>query len=437
MTDDYVLRTHGLSKSFLLNKHFPDGRIFQAAKTFIRNATSRRSIDKSKQLFWAVRDVSFDAQAGDILAIIGRNGAGKSTLLKMLARVYQPNGGYADVRGRLSALLEVGVGFHPELTGRENIFLNGAILGMKRAEIAKKFDEIISFAEVEDFIDTPLKRYSSGMCLRLGFGVASCLDPDVLIVDEALAVGDAAFQKKCTDKIREFQQSGKTILFVSHNVGMVTNLCNKAIYLSDGTIRSMGPTQQIMTQYLEDIAGAENDTVDLDRARKIKYKGMPTKFKTIQIKDGERSLMFGSKLSFDLEIESQVEESGLKESGLTIGCSFMAADGVVAATLLSRDSFDIGPGETLKFSLTVDDLVLAPGTYHCIFSLGKGGLTTVRRELDQVWGTPNFEILPICLDGSGLAEWPGDYSHVMSMGYRLELVQRNEKQTADPVRLMQ
>jgi lipopolysaccharide transport system ATP-binding protein len=218
----------------------------------IRQAASRaESNGNGKPTIWALQEVSFEVKPGEIIGIIGRNGAGKSTLLKILSRITEPTCGYAEVNGRVGSLLEVGTGFHPELTGRENIFLNGAILGMKKREIARKFDEIVAFAEVERFIDTPVKRYSSGMYVRLAFSVAAHLDPDILVIDEVLAVGDAEFQKKCLGKMEASTRSdGRTVLFVSHNIAAVENLCSSAILLSSGRLVSKGTTSSVVHEYL-------------------------------------------------------------------------------------------------------------------------------------------------------------------------------------------
>ncbi len=200
--------------------------------------------------FWALHDVSFKVQRGDVVGIIGRNGAGKSTLLKVLSRITEPTRGRVAIRGRVASLLEVGTGFHPELTGRENIYLNGAILGMTRVEIKAKFDEIVAFSEVERFLDTPVKRYSSGMYVRLAFAVAAHLEPEILIVDEVLAVGDANFQKKCLSKMQDVGQGGRTVLFVSHSMPAITRLCTRAILLNEGRVLSDGPTAQVVSAYL-------------------------------------------------------------------------------------------------------------------------------------------------------------------------------------------
>ena len=205
--------------------------------------------------FWALRNVSFEVMAGDVVGIIGRNGAGKSTLLKILSRITEPTEGRVRLQGRLASLLEVGTGFHPELTGRENIFLNGAILGMTRAEIRKKFDEIVEFAEIEKFLDTPVKRYSSGMYVRLAFAVAAHLEPEILVIDEVLAVGDAQFQKKCLGKMEEVGKGGRTVLFVSHNMAAIRTLCSRVALLDKGSLQGLGSPQLFINQY-----GSGNET---------------------------------------------------------------------------------------------------------------------------------------------------------------------------------
>jgi lipopolysaccharide transport system ATP-binding protein len=215
-----------------------------------------RSGDKP---FWAIQDVSFEVKRGEVVGVIGRNGAGKSTLLKILARITEPTRGYADIRGRVGAMLEVGTGFHQELTGRENIYLSGAILGMKRDEINRKFDEIVEFAEVGKFIDTPMKRYSSGMYLRLAFSVAAHLEPEILLVDEVLAVGDVAFQKKCVGKMGDVASEGRTVLFVSHNLAVIKELCETSLVLNDGAVAYRGPVVQGLSQYSQMISATGSD----------------------------------------------------------------------------------------------------------------------------------------------------------------------------------
>jgi lipopolysaccharide transport system ATP-binding protein len=257
---DAVIQARGLSKRYRLGgkKTYRTLResITRAAVAPLRLVSSRREREEAAHTFWALRDVSFDVNQGDVLGVVGRNGAGKSTLLKVLSRIVEPTSGEATIIGRVGSLLEVGTGFHPELTGRENVFLNGAILGMKRQEIAAKFDEIVEFAEVERFIDTPVKHYSSGMGLRLGFAVAAHLEPEILVIDEVLAVGDASFQKKCLGKMGDVAKQGRTVLFVSHNMAAVRSLCNRALMLQDGQVVCAGAVDEVVDFYLGGSSGA-------------------------------------------------------------------------------------------------------------------------------------------------------------------------------------
>jgi lipopolysaccharide transport system ATP-binding protein len=222
--------------------------------------------------FWALRNVSFAIETGDVVGIVGRNGAGKSTLLKILSRITDPTEGFVGIKGRVASLLEVGTGFHPDLTGRENIFLNGAILGMTQAEIRRKFDEIVAFSEIEKFLDTPVKHYSSGMYIRLAFSVAAHLEPEILIVDEVLAVGDIMFQKKCLGKMGDVSKSGRTILFVSHNMGAVRNLCNKGVLLENGTCKMLGTSNEVVDYYMRSVSQNFSSPI---RNRKRTYPGLP------------------------------------------------------------------------------------------------------------------------------------------------------------------
>jgi lipopolysaccharide transport system ATP-binding protein len=248
-----AIKVEHLAKKYILRHQKKES--YTALRDVITNKvkgvfSSSRKEDALQEDFWALKDVSFEIQEGDRVGIIGRNGAGKSTLLKILSRIVEPTKGRVTINGRVASLLEVGTGFHAELSGRENIYLNGAILGMSRAEISRKFDEIVDFAEVEKFLDTPVKRYSSGMYVKLAFAVAAHLDPDILIVDEVLAVGDSAFQKKSLGKMEEVSGSGRTILFVSHNMETVNRLCNKAILLKEGVVQTTGNTDQVVHAYM-------------------------------------------------------------------------------------------------------------------------------------------------------------------------------------------
>lgn len=259
-----IIRVEGLGKRYVLRHQ--QAEQYTALRDVIANKARglfrpSTGVSAARSEFWALRDLSFAIQPGERVGVIGRNGAGKSTLLKVLSRIVDPTTGRVTIDGRLSSLLEVGTGFHPELSGRENIYLNGAILGMQRREIAAKFDEIVDFAEVEQFLDTPVKRYSSGMYVRLAFAVAAHLEPEILVVDEVLAVGDAEFQRKCMGKMKEVAMGGRTILFVSHNMAAIQNLCSTAIYLKQGQLVTQGATAPVIAEYLQ--GGASATRVDL------------------------------------------------------------------------------------------------------------------------------------------------------------------------------
>lgn len=264
----FTIKVENLSKRYLIN-HLNGGgarslrEIF--ARTFSRVPPRLQIQDQQAQSgssveqFWALRDVSFEVGEGERIAIIGGNGAGKSTLLKILSRITEPTFGQVALRGKVSSLLEVGTGFHPELTGRENIFLNGAILGMRRSEIRRKFDQIVDFSGVEKFLDTPVKHYSSGMYVRLAFSVSAWLDPDILIVDEVLSVGDQAFQKRCTERMRELTGDGRTVLFVSHSMSAVKAMCEKALFLKSGQVVSFGPVEEGASEYVRSLSEGEGE----------------------------------------------------------------------------------------------------------------------------------------------------------------------------------
>jgi lipopolysaccharide transport system ATP-binding protein len=250
---DTVIQVENLSKRYRIGEYTASyGSLRESLVEGLQGFLNRGSVHEEEQTVWALKDVSFAVKQGEVVGIIGRNGAGKSTLLKVLSRITKPTCGRAVVRGRVGSLLEVGTGFHPELTGRENIYLNGAILGMKRIEIERKFEEIVGFAEIDKFLDTPVKRYSSGMYVRLAFAVAAHLEPEILLVDEVLAVGDASFQKKCLGKMNDVARTGKTVIFVSHNMAAINKLCQRAIWLAEGSLQKDGTTVHVTNQYLKE-----------------------------------------------------------------------------------------------------------------------------------------------------------------------------------------
>jgi lipopolysaccharide transport system ATP-binding protein len=256
-----IIKAERLAKKYYLGPR-------ETVPPTLREAFSKSVASKLKQIsrlngsghpsVWALRDISFEVQPGEVVGVIGRNGAGKSTLLKILARITRPTTGQADLYGRAGSLLGVGTGFHPDLTGRENIYLNGAILGMKRNEITRKFDEIVAFAQIDNFLDTAAKRYSSGMYLRLAFAIAAHLEPDILLLDEVLTVADAPFQKKCLSKIKDASRQGTTVLFVSHNLTSVQELCDRAMHIHGGELHDEGKTESVIANYLKEVTVAEN-----------------------------------------------------------------------------------------------------------------------------------------------------------------------------------
>jgi lipopolysaccharide transport system ATP-binding protein len=267
-----VIQTENLSKRYQRGLAVDPG-LRHALERFLKSPLSAFR-QKKDEAFWALRDVSMEVKEGEVLGLIGRNGAGKTTLLKILSRITKPTTGWAEIRGRVGSLLEVGTGFHPELTGRENAFLSGAILGMKKKEIKHKFDEIVAFAELEKFIDTPVKHYSSGMYVRLAFAVAAHLEPEILLVDEVLAVGDINFQRKCLGKMGDVARAGRTVVLVSHQLGQIRRLCQRVVWVDDGQIRQDGPTYEIVSAYESSVTLADRSNgVDRKSSAKAQFLG--------------------------------------------------------------------------------------------------------------------------------------------------------------------
>lgn len=346
-------------------------------------------------LFWAVQAVSLEVRRGELLGIIGRNGAGKSTLLKILSRVTTPTRGRIRIKGRVASLLEVGTGFHPDLTGRENVFLNGAILGMSRAELFRKFDEIVAFAEIEKFIDTPVKRYSSGMYVRLAFAVAAHLEPEILVVDEVLAVGDAAFQKKCLGKMQEVGSQGRTVLFVSHNMGAIHSLTDRCVYLDSGRVRSCGETADVVAEYLADAAGGSNaGGHDLDYYRPdyvIKAHAETCKVRISSLcieQGGEKRTTLDMGESFTVLLELEVVEA---VAGANLSLSIANAEFQSVVVILSWDAgfyLDLAPGRHF-IRAEMRGHVLPPGRYY----VGAGvNQSTETVAWDVVANLPLFEV---------------------------------------------
>jgi len=388
---DVAVRVVGLSKSYRIS-HVEQARtIRDSVQLFVTQPRARlRALLRRGEVetIWALRDASFELARGQVLGVIGRNGAGKSTLLKILSRITEPTEGYADINGRLASLLEVGTGFHPELTGRDNIFLNGAILGMRRTEIAARYDEIVEFAGVERFIDTPVKRYSSGMFMRLAFAVAAHLEPDILLVDEILAVGDAEFQRKSLGKMREVTGEGRTVIFVSHNMGAIRTLCDRAILLRDGRIVADGDVDDAVTKYLEDAVGAEVDGHIPAHAARLGTGEARFTHVTIVGDDLRQVPHVYLGQRFTVVVTAEVT-TRLRDAVFEIGIS--TVDGIRVATSFSTDRgqqpWALMPGPTTA-ALELD-VVLIPGRY----TVDLGMHYSAGRTIDYVERVFEFEAL--------------------------------------------
>jgi len=372
-----VIAVENLSKKYIIGHQKRERYtalrdvLANGAKRFVNKLThpfAAQENDPTHEEFWALKNISFDIQKGDRVGIIGRNGAGKSTLLKILSRITEPTTGKVKIKGRVASLLEVGTGFHPELTGRENIFLNGAILGMSKAEIKKTFDEIVAFAEVEKFLDTPVKRYSSGMYVRLAFAVAAHLEPEVLIVDEVLAVGDAQFQKKCLGKMEEAGKDGRTILFVSHNMGIISQLCSTCVWLDKGEIRDVGQTGSVINTYmLNGISELTGEMAFPDDSGKM------VQLKKISLLDREGNVAqkFDCdnpiNIKFDIQVRKQLPGLyGYLAIYKPDGTQVLESDSFDAATVNSLDNLPIGMN---TFNVTVPPRTLGHGDYMIHFSM--------------------------------------------------------------------
>ncbi len=355
--------------------------------------------------FWALKDVSFEVREGEALGVIGRNGAGKSTLLKVLSRIVKPTEGRVRLRGRVGSLLEVGTGFHPELTGRENVYLNGSILGMSRREIARQFDDIVAFADVGPFLDTPVKRYSSGMYVRLAFAVAAHLEPEVLIVDEVLAVGDAAFQKKCLGKMQSLSEGGRTVLFVSHNMPAVRSLTQRCLYLRAGEVVTAGPTTAVIDRYLEDSwenqrgGGASN----LDYYRRDRNRSPVVRFVNVSVEGGDGGdppvVQSGDDFTVRLALRSARAVSG---AYLTFWLTSQQGERV--ATFFSADAgfrADLCEGEQ-KVACRVSGLPLSPGRYNLTVGVNEGVSSVA---FDVLVDYPALNVVLPAANNGGL-EWP-------------------------------
>jgi lipopolysaccharide transport system ATP-binding protein len=366
----------------------------QALRLRSGQAYSAAEMDET---IWALKDVSFEVKRGEVVGIIGRNGAGKTTLLKVLSRITEPTEGYAEIHGRVGSLLEVGTGFHPELTGRENIYLNGAILGMKRAEIELKFDEIVAFAEIEKFLDTPVKHYSSGMYVRLAFAVAAHLEPEILLVDEVLAVGDAAFQKKCLGKMGDVAKEGRTVLFVSHNMAAISALCNKAMMIDRGKVHKYGLVEETIALYA---ASLRNLTAIPLRERKDRGGNGKLRFLALRCVDHKGREVPGLRTGEDAHIEVSFRKNLADQdmSEVTLSLAFVSRHGqplILCRNDYTGDEFGTMPQNGSAICM-IPNFPLMPGVYEVnLYAERKGEV------LDWVQSAVQIEVLEGDFFGTG------------------------------------
>lgn len=379
-----------------------------------------RASAADSEYVWALRDIDFKVEQGDVVGIIGKNGAGKSTLLKLLSKVTAPTTGTIRARGRIASLLEVGTGFHPEMTGRENIYLNGAILGMTKQEITRKLDEIVDFAGVERYIDTPTKRYSSGMTVRLGFAIAAHLDPEILVVDEVLAVGDAEFQKKAIGKMQEVSQGeGRTVLFVSHNMGSVRNLCHNGIVLKDGSIDYMGTANDAVDYYMQMDAYDEILSRIIDDSCRKPDMLRNVEFLTAAFASGKNSFASDEQIDFLFEIKGNKDVDAFRINTTVFGMDDIPVGGVSNETF-----FSIKKGERKKIKFSLKDHHLAYGNYKVSFSVGSGNYTTGQKDYDIIRDVLKFRIVSASTNeenGASIAQWKSSWGKIMIPSETIEL----------------
>jgi lipopolysaccharide transport system ATP-binding protein len=395
-----AIQSRGLGKRYRIGARQRGYRtlresIVEAAGAPLRWMSGEYRAAAPAETIWAFRDISFDVQPGEVVGLVGRNGAGKSTLLKVLSRITEPTEGVAEIHGRVGSLLEVGMGFHPELTGRENIFLMGAILGMKRAETQRNLDSIIAFAEIDQFADTPVKRYSSGMFLRLAFAVAAHLETEILLVDEVLAVGDVFFQKKCLGKIGEIARAGRTVFFVSHNMSAVQNLCTRGICLRPGQVAVDGPISTVVDEYLRTLDGDMHLLNDeLDTAPRPTGLGLAGRLKRARI-EGLEDLRVPMWAPLRIRVDFEARED---LRNLSVGYSVLSMDG---GLLFSCESIDASPplelptGESRSAVGIVEHPNLAPGHYEVSVRAREGP-----RVIDSLERVLTFEVAPF-----GISAW--------------------------------
>ncbi len=388
--NDIAIRVEGLGKRYQLGRRAVSGTAYDAIAAAVRAPLRCFARTPPPEYIWALKNVAFELRRGEVLGIVGRNGAGKSTLLKVLSRITEPTEGAVDLYGRVSSLLEVGTGFHPELTGRENIFLNGAILGMRRTEIAKKFDEIVAFAEVERFLDTPVKHYSSGMYLRLAFAVAAHLESEIVIADEVLAVGDAAFQKKCLGKVGEVAKAGRTAVLVSHNMGLIHALAQRCLYLRMGEVAAHGEPREVIEHYLaETVTRRDADRQNLEEYRRGRSTDSPVTISGVWCGEAPRGVQcvaMGAPITMGVGLRVLRELHG---ANLTITLKNAQGERVVVLFSWDREfSLFLAPGDHV-ITARIEGLVLAPGRYFADVGVNRSTRSTA---YDVIVDLPVFRV---------------------------------------------
>ena len=410
-SSDLAISVRSLSKLYAIGEKRQGYRTLRESLSslFSRRASKNGHAGDgaAPKTFWALRDVSFDVRRGEIVGIIGRNGAGKSTLLKILSRITDPTSGEVEISGRAGSLLEVGTGFHPELTGRENIFLNGAILGMKRAEITARFDEIVSFAGTEQFLDTPVKHYSSGMYMRLAFAIAAHLEPEILIVDEVLAVGDAEFQKKCLGKMGDFSHSGRTVLFVSHNMAAVNSLCKRCILLESGSIVTDGPTEKVTGLYHAQFAEAVWGQSDLRAAPRTGNGEARFTSMTVQPVAPDSSPLDAAYTGCDLDIKLIIEASQ-DISNANVSLIIWDRSGYRLTNVNTWKKgrlLDLLAGDRACIRFRVRELLLLPGSYVIGLWIGHERVDAI----DYIEQAASIDVVPNPADNKSPMEFSGPY----------------------------
>lgn len=401
---EYAIEVEGLSKRYMLGAGggLADIRSQMAQRLFRRGTTP--TLGPSANQFLALDNVSFKVPKGEIVGIIGRNGAGKSTLLKVLSRITRPTAGQVRLRGRLGALLEVGTGFHPELSGRENILLNASILGLSRRQIMDRFDQIVEFAEVAQFLDMPVKHYSSGMYMRLAFSVSAHLDPDILVLDEVLAVGDSAFQKKCLGRMDTVAKDGRTVLLVSHSLPMVVAFCGRCILLDKGRVEKDGPATEVAEYYQESLTERSNKHFEVIHAEQ--HKTGAAKFVAVRLTPLDRS---GSptevlRVGGDLEVELEMEAQGrVVDANVAVVVSELTGYRVIDANLALKDDYlSLAPGQKAVVRFTLRNLLLRPDTYRLGIWIGRKNVEDIDINVDAATFTvevdprnlQHFQIFP-------------------------------------------